>query len=95
MISSWLARQSTVREAFQKIAWVSLGQTPNLDDVQESLHAQLTNKVWDSDASVDKKKMALQSAFAKTDVLLILDGALTPCAIKPFSCSSIKMKLSV
>ena len=57
-----------MREAFRKICWISLGQTPNLDEAQESLYVQLTAKVWDSDASDDKKKMTLQSAFAKSEV---------------------------
>eukprot|EP01050_Picozoa_sp_SAG11_P000360 SAG11_NODE_10_length_27955_cov_15.365235_12_plen_316_part_00 len=75
VISSWLVRQAAVREKFQKIAWVALGQTPNPDEVQESLFTQLTNQPWDSDASQDKKKMTLQAAFANTNILLVLDDA--------------------
>jgi hypothetical protein len=78
VVSSWLVRQTTVREAFQKIAWVTLGQTPNIDEVQESLFAQLTSAKWDSDASSDKKKMAMQNAFAQTDVCLVLDDVWEP-----------------
>ena len=70
VVSSWLARQQGVREKFEKVCWVTLGQQPHKDGVQESLYSQLTHKPWDSDASDDMKMQNLQRAFAGQTVLL-------------------------
>jgi hypothetical protein len=72
--SSWVVRQPALRKAFDIICWVSLGQTPNIDDAQESLFTQLSPSMpWDSDASPDKKKLCLQNAFAMRNVLVVFD----------------------
>ena len=75
MISSWLVRQPSVRKAFEKIAWVAIGQTPNVDECQETLFTQLTKLPWDNDASDDKKKLLLQNAFTGKKILLVIDDA--------------------
>ena len=49
IISTWLVRQTGVLEAFSKIAWVTLGQTPNIDSLRGALYEQLTGGAWDSD----------------------------------------------
>ena len=41
-VSSWLVRRDDVRAQFDAIAWVPLGQTPNIGKCQEQLHLELT-----------------------------------------------------
>eukprot|EP01048_Picozoa_sp_COSAG05_P000271 COSAG05_NODE_7_length_42457_cov_58.929152_28_plen_77_part_00 len=69
VISSWLARQDSVRKAFDKICWVTLGQLPSTDSIQESVFTQLTGLQWNPECTDDKKKITLQRAFAGHDIL--------------------------
>ena len=43
-IAAAVVKSSMVRESFDKIVWVSLGQDPNLRQLQESIHVQLTRE---------------------------------------------------
>eukprot|EP01047_Picozoa_sp_COSAG01_P016833 COSAG01_NODE_874_length_12972_cov_15.914343_6_plen_336_part_00 len=74
MISSWLVRQDTVREVFDKIVWVPLGQSPDLDSCQRSVYEQLVGGTsWDTDATDNVKISRLSEAFRGKPVLLVLD----------------------
>ena len=74
VISSWLVRQSSVRQAFTKILWVTLGQTPNLDHLQRVLYEQLVaGGAWDESTSDVIKTQRMSEAFSGQNVLLILD----------------------
>ena len=74
VVSSWLIHQSSVRQAFKKIVWVTLGQTPNINHLQRIIHEQLVpNTSWDKDSPDDIKKQRLTEAFYGQDVLLVLD----------------------
>ena len=73
IISTWLVRQTGVLETFSKIAWVTLGQTPNIDSLRGVLYQQLTGGAWDSDWTDEAKVQQLGDAFAKQKILLVLD----------------------
>ena len=73
IISTWLVRQTGVLEAFSKIAWVTPGQTPNIDNLRGVLYEQLTGGAWDSDWTDEVKVQRLGDAFAKQNILLVLD----------------------
>jgi hypothetical protein len=74
VISSWLVRQDTVREAFERIVWVRMGQTPDIGNCQRSMYEQLAEGTpWDMDAAADIKFSRLGEAFRGKVVLLVLD----------------------
>ena len=74
VISSWLVRQSHVRQTFAKIVWVTLGQTPNIDTLQRVLYEQLVSGGrWDEKAAPDVKTQRMGEAFHGQNVLLVLD----------------------
>ena len=74
VISSWLVRQSHVRQTFAKIVWITLGQTPNLDNLQGLLYEQLVaSGTWSSDWTDEVKTQRLGEAFHGQNVLLVLD----------------------
>eukprot|EP00615_Pteridomonas_danica_P004276 CAMPEP_0114373462 /NCGR_PEP_ID=MMETSP0101-20121206/34884_1 /TAXON_ID=38822 ORGANISM="Pteridomonas danica, Strain PT" /NCGR_SAMPLE_ID=MMETSP0101 /ASSEMBLY_ACC=CAM_ASM_000211 /LENGTH=839 /DNA_ID=CAMNT_0001526715 /DNA_START=811 /DNA_END=3326 /DNA_ORIENTATION=+ len=74
------AYDTEVRAAFDKIVWISLGQNPDIQALQESVHLQLTGEPLPASISAlpqsiipQQRRAALRSAAAGTDVLLILD----------------------
>ena len=71
--SAWLCRQEPVRRYFSTVAWVSLGQTPNIVVCQRSLYTQLTGAELPLDLSADEKLEKIRSAFIGRDCLLVLD----------------------
>ena len=74
VISSWLVRQSHVRQTFEKIVWITLGQTPNLGNLQGLLYEQLVaSGTWSSDWTDEVKTQRLGEAFHGQNVLLVLD----------------------
>ncbi len=74
VISSWLVRQHSVRSAFEKILWVTLGQTPDVSTLQRVLYDQLRpGDGWDFHAPDEIKVQKLRDAFLGKTVLLILD----------------------
>eukprot|EP01052_Picozoa_sp_SAG31_P021338 SAG31_NODE_1645_length_7652_cov_2.069906_3_plen_93_part_00 len=75
VISSWLVRHNRVRQTFEKIAWVTLGQTPNIDTLQRVLYEQLVAPCggWDENAAPDVKTQRMGEAFRGQKVLLVLD----------------------
>ena len=72
-VSCWLIRQTQIREQFQKIAWITFGQRPNIGSAQSTLHLQLTGSPLAEDLSSDERKIHLQHAMRKFKVLLVLD----------------------
>eukprot|EP01047_Picozoa_sp_COSAG01_P017741 COSAG01_NODE_946_length_12533_cov_4.570532_2_plen_107_part_00 len=78
VISSWLVRHDRIRAAFEKIVWVSLGQTPNLNALQGVLYEQLVpGDVWDPDKDDVFKVQSMGAAFRGQNVLLVLDDLCT------------------
>ena len=59
-MSSWLARHENVRKAFGCLAWVSLGQTPDLPHIQQIVLQQLTGGRFTGEESDEQRKLSLQ-----------------------------------
>jgi hypothetical protein len=79
VISSWLVHQREVRKAFDKIAWVSFGQTPNIGSLRKLLYEQLTDSTWSyADAAEDVQHLRLGEAFRGATVLLDCDDDWKP-----------------
>ena len=64
-----------VREAFDRIGWVSIGQTPAILDMQRALFRQLTgdNMPVKSDATVESQLADLKAACVGKRWLIVLD----------------------
>ena len=73
VVASWLVRHDNVRQQFDAIIWVTLGQTPQALNVQQSAFQQLTGGRFSGDESDEERKIALHQAMQKTKVLLVLD----------------------
>ena len=73
VVASWLVRHDSVREAFDKIIWVTLGQTPNAANVQNIALKQLTNGGKFDGESAEERKLVLQQAMQNKKLLLVLD----------------------
>ena len=64
---------------FDNVAWVSLGQDPDIWELQSSLHFQLTNKELPDSAKTDREVLAaLREAARDSNVLLVLDDVWDP-----------------
>ena len=70
-----VARDSVVRNAFTRIAWVSVGQTPAVMELQRSLFNQLTDTTMpiEDGATVETQLRALTSACIGQRWLIVLD----------------------
>eukprot|EP01051_Picozoa_sp_SAG22_P002544 SAG22_NODE_115_length_19315_cov_10.458368_5_plen_1113_part_00 len=77
-ISAWLVRQPPVRGRFSHIGWCPLGQSPNIERLQEMLHLQLTGEELDSEASTEQRQEKLTQAMAGKNLLLVLDDLWQP-----------------
>jgi dethiobiotin synthetase len=74
VISSWLIHSTSVRQAFTKVVWVTLGQNPNIDHLQRIVYEQLVpNSGWNKELPDDVKAQKLDEAFHGQSVLLVLD----------------------
>ena len=62
-MASWLARREDVRTRFELLAWVPLGQTPNMDKCQELLHLQLTGGELSKSAGPEERREKLQELW--------------------------------
>ena len=64
-----------VREAFDRIGWVSIGQTPAILDMQRALFRQLTGSSMPvkSDATVESQLADLKEACVGKRWLIVLD----------------------
>ena len=82
--SAWLCRQGSVRRYFSTIAWVALGQTPNIVACQRSLYTQLTGSELPLDLTADEKLEKIRFAFSGRDCLLVLDDVWEPEHIASF-----------
>jgi hypothetical protein len=74
------AHDTEVRSAFDKIVWISIGQTPDIVALQESIHLQLTGQPIPSSVSLlpasiipEQRRAALKAAASGACVLCILD----------------------
>ena len=72
-VSTYLVHEEGTRKRFERVVWVALGQEPNLAQLQESVHVQLTGQAFDGQPTAEEKLEALRQAMAGKDVLLVLD----------------------
>eukprot|EP01051_Picozoa_sp_SAG22_P004479 SAG22_NODE_242_length_14104_cov_13.581935_4_plen_781_part_00 len=72
-ISAWLVRRDDVRSTFESIAWVPLGQSPNIEKCQKLLHLQLTGTELQSGLSAEDRQENLRLAMSGKKLLLVLD----------------------
>ena len=72
-VSSWLVRRDDVRNQFDAIAWVPLGQTPNIGKCQEQLHLQLTGSELAPELDPEERHELLRNAMHGVKLLLVLD----------------------
>jgi lambda repressor-like predicted transcriptional regulator len=68
-----LVRDDAVRDHFDQIVWLPLGQTPVMEKLQSSAMKQLTGKPMESTLSDEERQTALRDAFKGKRVLLALD----------------------
>ena len=68
-----IVRDDGVRQHFDAVVWLPLGQTPVIAKLQNLCHMQCTGKELSPELSSEEKKQALQQAMAGTRVLLCLD----------------------
>jgi hypothetical protein len=71
--ASWLVRQEVVRNHFDILLWISLGQTPNLDQCQDLMFFQLTGSKLSSELDKAGKHEAMKQAMEGKAILLCLD----------------------
>ena len=68
-----LVRDADVRDHFDQIVWLPLGQTPVMEKLQSSALEQLCGKQMEPNLSEDERHDALREAFKGKRVLLALD----------------------
>ncbi|KAK3257174.1 hypothetical protein CYMTET_33732 [Cymbomonas tetramitiformis] len=74
MLAVALLHDTDVRAAYDVLVWVSVGQDPNLLQLQQSIHIQLTGAQLPQHASTPQMVMgALDDAAQGREVLLVLD----------------------
>ena len=75
-----------IRSSFEKIVWVSVGQEPDIRELQNSIHFQLTESFLPEDKSHETEIMqALRNAAKGLKVLLVLDDVWDPKHEKPLN----------
>jgi hypothetical protein len=84
-----------IRAAFEKVVWVSVGQEPDLRELQSSIYYQLQTIEMDAGVKTDREVMtALTSAAKGSRVLLVLDDVWDSKHEKPLNCIDIDNKAS-
>ena len=74
-LAAMLVRNELVRRAFTRIGWVSVGQTPDIAEMQRILYAQLTGGDMEAKpgVSLEKQLQTLKESCAGKRCLLVLD----------------------
>ena len=68
-----IVRNDAVRDHFDAIVWLPLGQTPVISKLQNLCHMQCAGKELASELSLEEKQQALQHAMSGKRLLLVLD----------------------
>ena len=84
-VSTWVVRNTAVRERFGMVAWVTLGQTPMLDACTQLLYLQLTGTELARDITPEQTQGHLQQAFVNRSVLVVLDDCWDAAVLKHFN----------
>ena len=78
-IAAALVQEQEILSSFEKIVWVSVGQDPDIRELQDSIHHQLTKKHFPDSVSSDADAVtAIRDAAKNTNVLLVLDDVWDP-----------------
>ena len=86
-IAAALVHDKEIRRGFQRIVWVSVGQEPDMRELQESVHLQLTKaQIPESAKTAAMVHNALRDAAKGLNVLLVLDDVWEPQHEKPLNC---------
>ena len=86
-IASALVNDEEIRSSFEKIVWVSVGQEPDIRELQDSMHHQLTEQHFQDSVKTDADAMtALRNAAKTSNILLVLDDVWDPKHEKPLNC---------
>ena len=70
--ATWVVRQESVRQHFDQICWVPLGQSPSIEKCHDLLFQQLTGRRF-KDSDEREKKEDIRAAMAGRRILLVLD----------------------
>eukprot|EP01052_Picozoa_sp_SAG31_P018376 SAG31_NODE_1298_length_8922_cov_18.816956_8_plen_86_part_00 len=73
MTGAAIIRNEDVRQFFDILVWLPLGQTPMIVKLQNLCHMQCTGKELSADLSSEERQQALQQAMKGKRVLLCLD----------------------
>jgi hypothetical protein len=84
-ITALLVHEPDVRSSFEKIVWVSIGQEPDVRELQNSIHFQLCNYNL-PEHEAHETAQVLKDAAAGTELLLVLDDVWDSAMEKPFNC---------
>ena len=86
-IAAALVNDEAIRGSYEKLAWVSVGQDPDIRELQDSLHHQLTGKHFDDEIKSDADAVTeLRSAAKGLHILTVLDDVWDPKHEKPLNC---------
>ena len=86
-IAAALVHDEEIRSSFEKILWVSVGQEPDIRELQDSLFFQITGHHFSDDVKkADEALKAVRDAAKSCNVLLVLDDVWDPKHEKPLNC---------
>eukprot|EP00937_MAST-01D_sp_MAST-1D-sp2_P004134 g4134.t1 len=98
-MAAMVVRHQTVRRTFERIAWISIGQTPNVMEIQRTLHLQLTGTAMEDrpGSTAESQLKELQAACVGKRWLVVLDDVWDAAHEKLLNCidSSTASKLFV
>ncbi len=87
VIASALLRDKEIRHVFQRLAFVAIGQTPDLLQIQLSVYLQLTGQPLDmSSTDGDAVLNALQNVAKGMNILLCIDDAWDVGHVRALNC---------
>ena len=73
VVSAWLARNTSIRSAFERILWVTFGQQPNIEKCQRLLFLQLVGEELPPGLPKEEVMELLRRGFCGKQCLLICD----------------------
>ena len=86
-IAAALVHDEEIRSTFEKIVWVSVGQEPDIRELQESIHGQMLCEAIPSSATtLELVQKTLRDAAKRAKTLLVLDDVWDPKHEKPLNC---------
>jgi hypothetical protein len=84
-LAAAIVHDEEIRRAFEVVVWVSVGQEPNLSQLQESIHEQLVKaKLPDNATTPALIAAALRDASRDRKILLVLDDVRQASIFFPF-----------